>query len=116
MRKNNDNPLATAVNRAAGTAVSQDVAGTKGARVPPSRQGKKGVLLHVDPEIAKRLKLLAVEHDTTIETLGVEALQTTERSGPEKQPHPGAINARRASSWKTRPLDAGHSAPGSRGA
>ena len=71
--KNDDNPLAAAVNRAAGT----DPQG--GSRLPrgtrsPSRQGKKGVLLHVDPQIAKRLKLLAVEHDTTIEALGIEAL------------------------------------------
>ena len=42
--------------------------------MPPSRQGKKGVVFHVDPEIAKRLKMLAVEHDTTIEALGIEAL------------------------------------------
>lgn len=69
-----NNPLATAINRAAGGA-SQGVAGTtKGAQVPPSRQGKKGVVFHVDPEIAKRLKMLAVEQDTTIEALGIEAL------------------------------------------
>ena len=40
---------------------------------PPSRRGKEGVLFHVDPE-TKRLKLLAVEQDTTIEALGIEAL------------------------------------------
>ena len=31
----------------------------------------RSALLHVDPQIAKRLKLLAVEHDTTIEALGL---------------------------------------------
>ena len=76
--KKNDNPLANAMHRAAGAgsqggAASAD-GSTKGTRAPSSRQGKKGVLLHVDPEIAKRLKLLAVEHDTTIEALGIEAL------------------------------------------
>ena len=71
--KNNDNPLATAVNRAAG-AEPQGGARSSVASRSPSRQGKKGVLLHVDPQIAKRLKLLAVEHETTIEALGIEAL------------------------------------------
>ena len=73
----NDNPLANAMRAAGassqGGAASAD-GSTKGTRVPSSRQGKKGVLLHVDPEIAKRLKLLAVKHDTTIEALGIEAL------------------------------------------
>ena len=69
-----NNPLATAINRAASGA-SQGVAGTpKGSQVPPSRQGKKAVVFYVEPEIAKRLKLLSVEHDTTIEALGTEAL------------------------------------------
>ena len=72
--KNNDNPLANAVTRAAGADLQNGAKSLKAARVPPSRQGKKGVLLHVDPEIAKRLKLLSVEQDTTIEALGTEAL------------------------------------------
>ena len=74
MKDNHDNPLATAVNRAAGADPQGRTKLPRGSRVPPSRQGKKGVLLHVDPEIAKRLKLLAVEQDTTIEALGIEAL------------------------------------------
>jgi hypothetical protein len=67
-----DNPLKNAMSRAAaaGPAAGSVPSSTK----PPSRRGKKGVLFHVDPEIAKRLKLLAVEQDTTIEALGVEAL------------------------------------------
>ena len=84
MRKR-ENPLASAMNRAAGAdsqgveAGTDDAAGpavpTPGAtRRPPSRQGKKGVVFHVDPEIAKRLKILSAEHDTSIEALGVEAL------------------------------------------
>lgn len=74
MGKSNDNPLATAVSRAAGADPQGENRSPQTVRVPPSRQGKKGVLLHVDPEIAKRLKLLAVERDTTIEALGIEAL------------------------------------------
>ena len=69
------------MNRAAGADSRGGEADTAGAaatprstRRPPSRQGKKGVLFHVDPAIAKRLKLLAVEHDTSIEALGIEAL------------------------------------------
>ena len=72
--RSNDNPLANAVNRAAGADLQGEGRPPTAGRVPPSRQGKKGVLLHVDPEIAKRLKLLAVEQDTTIEALGIEAL------------------------------------------
>ena len=54
MEKNDGNPLATAVNRAAG-AGPQGSASSRGARVPPSRQGKKGVLLHVDPGLPSAL-------------------------------------------------------------
>ena len=74
MPKNNDNPLAAAVHRAAGAEPRGGARTAQDARVPPSRQGKKGVLLHVDPAVRKRLKLLAVEHDTSIEALGMQAL------------------------------------------
>ena len=40
-----------------------------------SRQGKRGILIHVDPELARRLKHLAVDRDTSIQALGVEAFQ-----------------------------------------
>ena len=39
-----------------------------------SRQGKKGILIHVEPEMARKLKHLATERDTTLQALGVEAL------------------------------------------
>ena len=59
--------LSSALTRAAGA-----------TRRPPatttSRQGKKGLLLHLSPAVHKRLKLLAAEHDTTMEALGLEAL------------------------------------------
>ena len=38
-----------------------------------SRQGKHGILIHVEPEMARRLKHLAVAHDTSLQALGVEA-------------------------------------------
>ena len=40
-----------------------------------SRQGKRGILIHVEPELARRLKHLAVERDTSLQALGVEAFQ-----------------------------------------
>ena len=69
-----DNPLKDAMSRAATTASGATTGPTRSGRVAPSRQGKKGVLFHVDPGVAKRLKMLAVEYDTTIEALGIEAL------------------------------------------
>ena len=39
----------------------------------PSRRGKHGILIHVEPELARRLKHLAVERDTSLQALGVEA-------------------------------------------
>ena len=42
--------------------------------VPPSRQGKKIVAGHFDPAVSKQLKLLALEHDTTVQALLAEAL------------------------------------------
>ena len=67
-----DNPLKNAMSRAAAAGTGSGSAPSSAK--PPSRRGKKGVLFHVNPEIAKRLKLLAVEQDTTIEALGIEAL------------------------------------------
>jgi hypothetical protein len=40
----------------------------------PSRQGKRLVAGHFDPKIAKQLRLLAAEEDTTIQALLEEAL------------------------------------------
>ena len=44
------------------------------AGVPPSRRGKKAVVLYLEPEVAKRLKVLAAENETTVHALGLEAL------------------------------------------
>ena len=37
-----------------------------------SRRGKHGILIHVEHELARRLKHLAVERDTSLQALGVE--------------------------------------------
>lgn len=40
----------------------------------PSREGKRLVAAHVDPKVARQLKLLAAEDDTTVQALLEEAL------------------------------------------
>ncbi len=40
----------------------------------PSRDGRKLIAGHFDPKVAKQLKLLAVEDDTTVQALLEEAL------------------------------------------
>lgn len=42
--------------------------------VAPSRRGKKVVSGHFDTEVSKQLKLLCVEHDTSLQALLTEAL------------------------------------------
>ena len=41
---------------------------------PPSRQGRKFVGGHVEPEVAKDVKLLAAKEETTVQALVEEAL------------------------------------------
>ena len=75
MKRNID--LAGAVHGAAtqpGTARPTPATSTSRPGRSRSRQGKKGILIHVEPEMAKRLKHLATERDTTLQALGVEAL------------------------------------------
>lgn len=47
---------------------------TRASTKAPSREGKAAVTLYVDPAAAKQLKRLAVDEDTSIQTLMVEAL------------------------------------------
>lgn len=49
------------------------VAPRPAAKITPGRIGKKGVLTQLDLDTARRLKMLAVEHDTTLQALGEEA-------------------------------------------
>ena len=73
--------LAGAVHGAARPGAAKPVPATTSRLSPagrgrsPSRQGKRGILIHVDPELARQLKHLAVERDTSLQALGVEALQ-----------------------------------------
>ena len=69
--------LAGAVHGAARPGAAKPVATTRTSRPSRSRsrQGKRGILIHVEPELARRLKHLAVERDTTLQALGVEALE-----------------------------------------
>ena len=41
---------------------------------PPSRQGLKTVCVHVDPEVQKVLRYLALDEDSTVQALMIEAL------------------------------------------
>jgi hypothetical protein len=41
---------------------------------PPSRQGKKGIVIYVSKEAAHELKQLSLDMDRPIQDLGVEAL------------------------------------------
>ena len=41
----------------------------------PGRLGKKGILTQLDVDTARRLKILAVTNDTTLQALGVEAFE-----------------------------------------
>ena len=78
MTKRKTPDLAGAVHSAARPSAAPDrtidaPAGTPGrAR---SRRGKRGILIHVEPETARRLKHLAADRDTTLQALGVEALE-----------------------------------------
>ena len=36
-------------------------------------KGKRGVLIHVSPELSRRLRQLALDEDTTLQALGLEA-------------------------------------------
>ena len=40
---------------------------------PPSRRGKKGISIYVDAAFHKRLRMLALMHDTTVQALGEQA-------------------------------------------
>lgn len=43
------------------------------AAIPRGRRGKRGIVTYVETETARRLKVLAAQHDTTLQALGVEA-------------------------------------------
>lgn len=81
MRKPN---LASALHGAAGKEktqaapppaepVAQPTRGAAAA-VPPSRQGKRAITGFFDPAVAREVKQLALNHDSTVQALLTEAL------------------------------------------
>ena len=71
--------LKDAMSKAAGTRPGLGRAGWK----PPSRRGKKGVLIHVDPELARQLRIPAAIQDRSLQAVGLEALENIlKRYGP----------------------------------
>ena len=76
MTKRKTIDLAGAVHGAAQPAAVTPAPATTSTPRPgrgPSRRGKHGILIHVEPELARRLKHLAVERDTSLQALGIEA-------------------------------------------
>ena len=66
-------------SRAAGAALAVlDTAphSAEAALAAASRAGKRGALIHVEPETFKRLKRLGLEQDRTLQALGLEVLDT----------------------------------------
>lgn len=47
----------------------------EGKNLPPSRRGKSNVSFYVDRDEHKKLKLLAVEKETTVQALGEKAIK-----------------------------------------
>jgi hypothetical protein len=56
----------------AAPAVAKDIAAAPGR--PPSRQNKRVVSVYVEPEALKQLGILAINEDTSVQALMVEAL------------------------------------------
>lgn len=42
---------------------------------PPSRRGTRGWVVHLDPDRHRRLKIAAVAHDRSLQSLGEEAAE-----------------------------------------
>ena len=63
-----DDDLSAALSRAAGGSTSR-------TKRSAAQRDRKALLLRLDPAVVKRLKLLAVERDTTVQQLGEEALR-----------------------------------------
>ena len=57
------------------TALKHARRSTPTAATRASRVGKKGMLIHIDLGLSRRLKHLAVDEDKTLQQLGVEALE-----------------------------------------
>ena len=42
---------------------------------PPSREKRRGIVIHVIPELRKTLRQIALDEDTTLQALGEEAFE-----------------------------------------
>ena len=74
MAKPNNRDLVSAVHNAGKSA--EPIAGPVATRhVPKTRQGTKGILTHVTPTMSKALRQLALDEDTTLQALGLEAFE-----------------------------------------
>ena len=67
-----DNPLKRAVQSVSGRAPRPEPLSY--ARGAPSRHGKKGVVIYVDPEVAKLLRRMALDRGRSLQSLGEEAI------------------------------------------
>ena len=56
-----------------GSAMRSVTVAPQQSKRPPSRRGKRGWLVWLDPETARRLKVTAAANDTTLQALGEEA-------------------------------------------
>ena len=57
------------------TALERARRSTPSTATRPSRVGKKGMLIYIDPALSRRLRHLAIDEDKTLQQLGVEALE-----------------------------------------
>lgn len=44
--------------------------------VPPSRRGKKAVTVYFEPDVVRRLKLIGIDADKSLQEMMTEAVQT----------------------------------------
>lgn len=65
-------PLPAEAERPRPSAIDREPEGGKFFR--PSREGRRLIAGHFDPKVAKQLKLLAAEEETTVQALLEEAL------------------------------------------
>lgn len=71
-----ENSLQAVLNQTAKTAVAEpDAPPQAGKFYRPSREGRRLIAGHFDPKIAKQLKMLAAEEETTVQALLEEALE-----------------------------------------
>ena len=67
--------IASAVHGAARKRASPPAPEDRTAKKPRSRQGTKGIVTYVSPELSRALRLLALDEDTSLQALGLEAFE-----------------------------------------